>query len=128
MTNKIATRWLLFLFVLSVFFPVRAAGQSQSNFGYGPLPVFELHSGFLINLHHALYHEAKLRTTTAGSPDKSAKISGPTLNTAPGAKPPLTPAEQPSSDDPVAYYAPNSPAKDFPSSPHPIHLKVHPAH
>src|SRR5258708_30439218 len=92
MPNKIATRWLLFLVVLSVFFPGRAAGQSQNNYTYGPLPVFELHSGFWINLHHTLYHDAKLRT--AVSPDKGSKTSGPTLNTAPGAKQSLSPAAQ----------------------------------
>lgn len=26
---------------------------------YGPLPVFEFHSGFWVNLHHFLYHEAR---------------------------------------------------------------------
>src|SRR6267378_6458894 len=53
---------LLGLFLLV---PVGAAARPQNNFTYGPLPVFELHSGFWINLHHTLYHEAKLRTTAA---------------------------------------------------------------
>ena len=121
MPNKIATRWLLFLFVLPVFFPGRAAGQSQSNYTYGPLPVFELHSGFWINLHHALYHDAKLRT--AGSQDKGGKTSGPTLNTAPGAKPSLSPADQRIWDDAVAYYAANYAAKDLLFSTELIQLK-----
>src|SRR5260370_76494 len=121
MPNKTATRWLLFLVVLSVFFPVRAAGQSQSSYTYGPLPVFELHSGFWINLHHTLYHDAKLRT--AGSPDKGSKTSGPTLNTAPGAKPALSPADQRIWDDAVAYYAANYAAKDLLFSTELIQLK-----
>src|SRR5260370_29630865 len=111
MPNKIATRWLLFLVVLSVFCAGRAAGQTQSNYTYGPLPVFELHSGFWINLHHTLYHDAKLRT--AGSPDKGSKTSGPTLNISPGAKPSLSPADQGICDDAVAYYAANYAAKDL---------------
>src|SRR5260221_5603277 len=121
MPNKIATRWLLFLFGLSVFFPGRAAGQSQSSYTYGPLPVFELHSGFWINLHHTLYHDAKLRT--AGSQDKGGKTSGPTLNTAPGAKPSLSPADQRIWDDAVAYYAANYATKNLLFSTELIHLK-----
>ncbi len=88
MPRRAPVRFPLFLFALSLLAPVRAAAQSQNNFTYGPLPVFELHSGFWINLHHTLYHEARLRTTAA-RPDKSAKTSGPTLNTAPEAKPVL---------------------------------------
>src|SRR5260370_29792501 len=102
MPNKTTARWLLFLVVLSVFFPVRAAGQSQSSYTYGPLPVFELHSGFWINLHHTLYHHAKLRT--AGSPDKGSKTSGPTLHTAPGAKPAPSPPDQRVRHHAVAYH------------------------
>src|SRR3989475_2038440 len=122
MSNKVPTRLPLFLFVLSLFSPVRAAGQSQSNYTYGPLPVFELHSGFWINLHHTLYHDAKLRTTAA-SPDKSGKTYGPTLNTAPGAKPSLSPAEQRIWDDAVAYYAANYADKDLLFSSELIQLK-----
>src|SRR6266568_2870764 len=123
MPNRVATRWPLFLFGLALFSPVRATGQSQSNYTYGPLPVFELHSGFWINLHHALYHEAKLRTNTAGSPDKSGKTSGPTLNTVPDAKLALTSAEQHIWDDAVAYYAANYAAKDLLFSTELIQLK-----
>ena len=33
-----------------------------------PLPVFEFHSGFWLNLHHTLYHQARLqRSSTAGA-------------------------------------------------------------
>src|SRR5260370_1092383 len=123
MPNKASSRFPLLLLVLSMFVSVRAAGQSQSNFGYGPLPVFELHSGFWINLHHTLYHEAKLRTTTAGSPDKSGRTSSPALNTAPGAKASLTPSEQRIWDDAVAYYAANYAAKDLLFSSELIQLK-----
>jgi hypothetical protein len=102
----------ILLFALSIFFPVRAAAQSQSNTGYGPLPVFELHSGFWINLHHTLYYEARQRTA-AVSPGRSSKTSGPSLRTAPDAKLALTPAEQHLWDDAVAYYAANYAAKDL---------------
>jgi hypothetical protein len=112
MLPRALARFPLLFFALSVFAPVRAAAQSQSNFGYGPLPVFELHSGFWINLHHTLYHDAR-QQTAAASPDKSSKTSGPSLHTAPDAKPTLTPAEQHIWDDAVAFYAANYTAKDL---------------
>ncbi len=122
MPCKAPTRFLLLFLTLSVFAPPRAAARPQGNFTYGPLPVFELHSGFWINLHHTLYHEAKLRNA-AGQPDKSAKTSGPTLNTTPDAKPALTAAEQRIWDDAVAYYASNYAAKDLLFSTELIQLK-----
>src|SRR5258706_11537419 len=66
MLRRAPVRFPLLLLALSLLAPVPAAAQSQNNFTYGPLPVFELHSGFWINLHHTLYYEARLRTT-AGS-------------------------------------------------------------
>src|SRR5437899_9919746 len=122
MSNKVPTRLPLFLFVLSIISPVRAADQSQSNYTYGPLPVFELHSGFWINLHHALYHEAKLRAASA-QPDKGPRTSGPTLSTAPDAKPALTSSEQHIWDDAVAYYVTNYASKDLLFSTELIQLK-----
>src|ERR1700694_3349541 len=68
MPRRAPARFALLLLALSLLAPVPAAAQAQNNFTYGPLPVFELHSGFWINLHHTLYHEARLRTT-AGSHD-----------------------------------------------------------
>src|SRR5260370_21639534 len=93
MPRKAPARFLLVLFAFFPLAPVGAAARPQSNFPYGPLPVFELHSGFWINLHHTLYHEARL-PAAAAKPDKSGKTSGPTLNTLPHTKPQLTPAQQ----------------------------------
>src|SRR5437899_11502933 len=106
MRRRSPARFPVLLSLLSLLAPVVAAAQAQSNFTYGPLPVFELHSGFWINLHHTLYHEARQRTAAA-SPDKASKTSGPALHTAPDAKPALTPAEQHQWDDAVAYYVSN---------------------
>jgi hypothetical protein len=103
--------------------PVRAAGRAQNNFTYGPLPVFELHSGFWINLHHMLYHEARQRTATAGSAEKSSKTLGPVLNTAPETKLSLSPTEKLVWDDAVSYYAANYTAKDLLFSTELIQLK-----
>src|SRR6266478_1935718 len=123
MPRRAPSRFPILLFALFLFAPFRAAGQSQNNFSYGPLPVFELHSGFWINLHHALYHEARLRTSPAGSADKSGKTSGPTLNTTPEARPSLSPAEKRIWDDAVAYYVANYAAKDLLFSTELIQLK-----
>ncbi len=122
MPRKASARFLFLLLALSLLAPVRAAAQAQNNFTYGPLPVFELHSGFWINLHHTLYHEARLRTAAA-APDKSSKTSGPALHTEPDAKPTLTPAEQREWDDAVAYYVSNYAAKDLLFSTELIQLK-----
>jgi hypothetical protein len=115
-------RFPLLLLTLSLLAPVRAAASAQSNYTYGPLPVFELHSGFWINLHHTLYHQARLRTAAA-PPEKSPKASGPVLQTVPDAKLALTAAEQRIWDDAVEYYAANYAAKDLLFSTELIQLK-----
>jgi hypothetical protein len=96
--------------------------QLQSSSTYGPLPVFELHSGFWINLHHTLYHEARQRAAAA-SPDKSGKTSEPATKNIPEVKFALTPAEQRAWDDAVAYYAANYADKDLLFSTELIQLK-----
>ncbi len=104
---------LLFLLVpLALLAPVRAAAAPQSGSTYGPLPVFELHSGFWINLHHTLYHDARQRAVAA-APEKNGKTSGPALNASPGAKPVLSAAEQKTWDEAIAYYTANYADKDL---------------
>src|SRR5260370_2383312 len=122
MSRRAPAKFLLLLLALSLLVPVRAAAQSQNNFVYGPLPVFELHSGFWINLHHTLYHQARMRFAAA-PPNQSGKTPGPNLNTTPDAKPALTFAEQRIWDDPVAYYLANYAAKHLPFSPALTQLK-----
>src|SRR5260370_7748425 len=122
MSRRAPAKFLLLLLALSLLVPVRAAAQSQNNFVYGPLPVFELHSGFWINLHHTLYHQARMRFAAA-PPNQSGKTPGPNLNTTPDAKPALTSAEQRIWDDAVAYYLANYAAKDLLFSTELIQLK-----
>ena len=122
MPRKAPARFPFLLLPLLVFAPIQAVARPQGNFTYGSLPVFELHSGFWINLHHTLYHEAKSRSADTQL-DKSGKTSGPTLNVAPGAKPVLTSAEQRIWDDAVAYYAANYASKDLLFSTELIQLK-----
>jgi hypothetical protein len=87
----------------------------QADSIYGPLPVFELHSGFWLNLHHTLYQQARQQR---GAPPvsgtaKAGKSAKPTLQTAPAAKTPLTAAEQRAWDEAVSYYAANYADKDL---------------
>jgi hypothetical protein len=76
---------------------------------YGPLPVFEFHSGFWVNLHHFLYHEARARQAAKDA----AKNSAPALKTTPGATVTLTPPEQKTWDQVISYYTANYTGKDL---------------
>ena len=73
---------LRFSLLLSAFLILAGAaplsrGQEVES-GYGPLPVFEFHSGFWVNLHQFLYHEARLRESTPEA-KAAANGSGPGL-------------------------------------------------
>lgn len=73
---------------------------------YGPLPVFEFHSGFWVNLHHFLYHEARVRLA-AQDPSQSSEGK-------PAIKPvKLSAAEQRTWDDAISYYLANYAEKDM---------------
>jgi hypothetical protein len=122
MRRKTHTGMLILSFILFLFAPVRTAAQIQSSSTYGPLPVFELHSGFWINLHHTLYQEARQRTTAA-SPDKNAKSSAAPPQNTPEVKLTLSAAEQKAWDDAVAYYVANYAEKDLLFSTELIELK-----
>jgi hypothetical protein len=112
MPRRAYTRFIIPLLPLVLLAPVRmGANPYQSGSTYGPLPVFELHSGFWINLHHTLYHEAKQRAA-ASAPGKSTKTFEPGLKTSPEAKPTLSATEEKSWADAVAYYAANYADKD----------------
>jgi hypothetical protein len=103
---------VLFVAAALLFSPVLAAGPQID--AYGPLPVFELHSGFWINLHHRLYEEARaLRNAAPSSAPKSEKASKPTLQVAPGSKTVLSASEQRTWDEAVSYYAANYADKDL---------------
>jgi len=109
-----SARPLLLLLGIALLRARAASAAPQIDSQYGPLPVFELHSGFWINLHHRLYQEARQQRSTAqavgAKPGRSAK---PTLQVAPGARPTVTAAEQRAWDDAVSYYAANYADKDL---------------
>src|SRR6202047_4811361 len=89
------------------------AATPQVDSTFGSLPVFELHSGFWINLHHRLYEEARQRSSPPAGNAKSGKSARPSLQIAPGAKNALSAAEQRAWDDAVSYYIANYADKDL---------------
>ena len=108
---------LLILAIITLL-PPRACAQLNEGSVYGPLPVFEFHSDFWVNLHHTLYQEAKFRPPArtqmaqTNDRDKTAPKSRPAFRT-PNAKIPLTPAEQRAWDEALNYYAANYIDKDL---------------
>jgi hypothetical protein len=103
----------LFLFLaLALLTPVGAMPQ-QSSSAYGPLPVFEFHSGFWINLHHMLYYEARLRAFPPAAPQKGSAGPQIKLKIMKDAAAALTPAERLVWDSSVEYYVANYVNKDL---------------
>ena len=108
-----SVRILLPLLAFALLRPAAAMAQESSS-AYGPLPVFELHSGFWINLHHALYLRSQAARDShpvrqqRGNPDPQSK-----LKTMKDSAPALTPAETTAWNNAVAYYAANYANKDL---------------
>ncbi len=116
MVRLMLTRRNVLRIGLALLFPLTASSARQIDTQYGPLPVFELHSGFWINLHHTLYQEARVRAS--GSQDRRgdpAKIPGPgaTLHVSPEARTAWSVADRQTWNDAVAYYAANYADKDL---------------
>src|SRR5271165_5823893 len=106
----------IFLLSALVFLLAAAAlpsrAQEVDSF-YGPLPVFEFHSGFWVNLHHFLYHEARLRQATRDGRNATARSAGPAIKQTSSSAVSLSPAEQKLWDDAIAYYLANLTMKDL---------------
>jgi hypothetical protein len=108
------TRLSVLAIVVALLCPAVFAAPPQVDATYGPLPVFELHSGFWLNLHHRLYEEAREERNTAPAGNtKSGRSAKPTLQIAPSAKVVLSSGEQRAWDEAVAYYAENYADKDL---------------
>jgi hypothetical protein len=109
--------WLLLSLVSAAALSAPASAQINEGSNYGPLPVFEFHSGFWINLHHTLYQEAKFRAPQSAAAQSKAPDQAPASKNRPtlknDAKSPLTPAEQRAWDQAIAYYAANYIDKDL---------------
>jgi len=105
----------LLCLILGAFLAAHApsASAQEMDSSNSPLPVFEFHSGFWVNLHHFLYHEARARENTKEVRESSPKTQGPALKLAPGSTAQLSPAEQKIWDEALAYYVLNYTHKDL---------------
>jgi hypothetical protein len=56
---------------------VNLAVAAQTSATESPLPVFEMHSGFWVNLHHFLYLQARLLKGNPGAPETGRGASSP---------------------------------------------------
>src|SRR5580658_4493491 len=110
--RRAPTQNLFILLTMALLIPAAATAQ-QSSSAYGPLPVFEFHSGFWINLHHTLYYEAKLRESPPTVPQKGNPVPQVKLQLMKDAAKALSPAERIAWDKSVAYYAANYANKDL---------------
>jgi hypothetical protein len=99
-------RSVLLLALLVPAVAVAAAPEPQGDSMFGPLPVFEFHSGFWINLHHTLYREARERVSPSEHPQPG-KYAHSVVDLSTTPRPVLTPSEQRAWDDAVNFYAAN---------------------
>jgi hypothetical protein len=107
-----STRTLPLLLTIVLLTPFAAIAQ-QSSSAFGPLPVFEFHSGFWSNLHHLLYYEAKQRGTPSTAAQKGNPPPQVKLKTMKDAATALSPAERLAWDSSVDYYSANYANKDL---------------
>lgn len=110
MVRHLRIQFSCLLLGLCLLTPVRSAASTQANYTEAQLPVFELHSGFWINLHHTLYQEARQRRA-ATSRDAGATKPAPFKSVLAGKG--LSDTEQKAWDDAVAFYAENYANKDL---------------
>jgi hypothetical protein len=102
MTRRSASTYaVVLLLAFALLAPAPVASQPQFDAQNGPLPVFELHSGFWINLHHTLYVQARQSRDGRGGP------SGTTTLTR------RTASERLAWDAAVSYYQANYADKDL---------------
>jgi hypothetical protein len=98
--------WVIFLplvIAVAVLEPACLAGPTQFDSQNAPLPVFELHSGFWINLHHTLYLQARQSRDDRATPSMVGA----------GAETHRTANERQVWDAAVAYYQANYADKDL---------------
>src|SRR5271155_2314569 len=99
-------RATLLLLLAACFLPLSAGARPQRDAIFGPLPVFEFHSGFWLNLHHMLYQQAKALRNPSEHPAPG-KYAHSVLDVASDARSVLNPTEQRTWQDAVNFYAAN---------------------
>ena len=107
-----SARILLPLLAYILLGPTAAMAQEYSS-TYGPLPVFEFHSGFWVNLHHTLYYEAKQRLAPPAVVQKNNSAPQLKLKIMKDSATALSQPEQIAWSTAVAYYAENFAGKDL---------------
>ncbi|HKV25884.1 MAG TPA: hypothetical protein VJN93_14925 [Candidatus Acidoferrum sp.] len=105
-------RVLLALLAFALVGPFAINAQEIGS-TFGPLPVFEFHSGFWINLHHTLYYEARLRLLASNAGSMSGSPATSQMKTMKDSSTPLSPSEQIAWSTAVAYYAEKMAGKDL---------------
>jgi hypothetical protein len=103
-----SSRRILFFFVclLSLLFPFLSGAQEESP--AAPLPVYEFHSGFWLNLHHTLYRIARLQRAANTAPNSAANPAALNIGISN-----LTPAEQRAWSIALAFYSKTYADKDL---------------
>src|SRR5262245_39125638 len=115
--------------LLGVFLLVAMHGSAQQPSRTAPLPVFEFHSSFWMNLHHFLYQQARLRQQAANpappsgkntpdglapeAPGQAETHESKTARGDSGAPAALTPAEQQAWTAALDYYAGDLAGRDL---------------
>lgn len=84
-----------FVCLLALFFAPLSAAQEETP--AAPLPVYEFHSGFWLNLHHTLYRIARLQRSANASANSAPANSSGISN--------LSPAEQRVWSAAIAFYS-----------------------
>jgi hypothetical protein len=105
-------RCALLLLSAAVFATAPRGFAQQVDSIYGPLPVFEFHSGFWVNLHHFLYHEARARLAASEQRTADSKSAAPSSKTPANTAPALNPTEKRTWNEVLDYYATNYAGKD----------------
>jgi len=99
MSLKNCLRAIFCVAAITLCLPAYATAQEVPS--DAPLPVFEFHSGFWLNLHHTLYRQARLARNPAPGTPAAPIISG------------LSAADQKTWDSAVAFYAASYANKDL---------------
>ena len=95
---------ILFVFLCTCSLLSPQLFSAQEEIPVAPLPVYEFHSGFWLNLHHTLYRIARVQR----SPNSAANSAAPIP-----AMPNLSPAEQRAWNTAIAFYAKTYAEKDL---------------
>jgi hypothetical protein len=116
-SSRMKTFWYRMLISVLLFFCWQAAvvpttGQEVQSV-FGPLPVFEFHSGFWVNLHHFLYYQARARDAAKNPPASATRNPGPAIKLGSNVRALLSPIEQKTWDAAIAYYSGEYAHKDM---------------